>query len=98
MAGLIPPGLQVPPGMDPIEFYLQLPAMGPAQIPPGAETSMTTNGPDQVWFLVVAVTCIAVPAFFLMMRLYTRLAIFKSLELTDCGYCIALSMNLANKL
>ncbi|OAL47158.1 hypothetical protein IQ07DRAFT_634150 [Pyrenochaeta sp. DS3sAY3a] len=83
MAAIIPPGLQIPPGMDPREFYLQLPALGPAQIPPGADTTMTTSGPDQIWYLVVAVTCIAVPAFFLMIRIYTRLAIFKSLELVD---------------
>jgi hypothetical protein len=84
MAGLIPPGLKVPPGMDPTEFYLQLPAMGPDQVPPGADTTMTTNGPDQVWFLVVAVTCTAIPALFLAMRLYTRLAIVRSLEMADC--------------
>lgn len=84
MAGLIPPGLEVPSGMNPTDFYLQLPALGPAQVPPGADTTMTLTGPDQVWFLVVAVTCTAIPAFFLMMRLYTRIAIFKSLELTDC--------------
>lgn len=84
MAGLIPPGLQVPPGMDPRDFYLQLPALGPAQIPYGADTTMTTTGPDQVWYLVVAVTCIAVPAFFLMIRVYTRLTIFKSFEIADC--------------
>ena len=84
MSGLIPPGLQVPPGINPTDFYLQLPAMGPAQIPPGSDTRMTTSGPDQVWYLVVAVTCIAIPAFFLMLRVYTRVAIFKSLELVDC--------------
>lgn len=88
MAAIIPPGLQVPPGIDPREFYLQLPALGPAQIPPGADTTMTTSGPDQIWYLVVAVTCIALPALFLMIRLYTRLAIFKSLELVDCKLTI----------
>ena len=84
MAGLIPPGLKVPPGVDPIEFYLQLPAMAPNQIPLGADSTMTTNGPDQVWFLVVAITCIAIPALFLTMRVYTRLAVVRSLEMADC--------------
>ncbi|CAO2658585.1 Nn.00g063080.m01.CDS01 [Neocucurbitaria sp. VM-36] len=83
MSGLIPPGLQVPPRMNPVDFYLQLPAMGPAQIPPGSDTRMTTSGPDQVWYQVVAVMCITIPAFFLMLRVYTRVVIFKSLELVD---------------
>lgn len=84
MSNLIPSGLQIPPGMDPIEFYLQLPAMGREQIPPGSDTTMTTNGPDQVYFLIVAATCTVVPALFLAMRVYTRLVIFKSLEIADC--------------
>jgi hypothetical protein len=45
---------------------------------------MTTHGPDQKWFLVVAITCTAVPALFLMLRVYTRLAIVRSLEIADC--------------
>lgn len=84
MAGLIPPGLQVPPGIDPIDFYLRLPAMAPSQALPGADMHMTTHGPDQKWFLVVAITCIVVPAIFLMLRVYTRLAIVRSLEIADC--------------
>lgn len=84
MAGLIPPSLQIPSDMDPMEFYLQLPAMSPALIPPGSDTIMTLTGPDQVWYLVAAVTCTAFPALFLILRVYTRAAIFKSFELTDC--------------
>jgi hypothetical protein len=84
MADLIPSGLQGPPGMDSTEFYLQLPAMGPDQMPAGADRTMTIIGPDQVWFLVVAITCIVVPALFLLLRVYTRLAIVGSLELADC--------------
>ncbi|KAF2035618.1 hypothetical protein EK21DRAFT_41916, partial [Setomelanomma holmii] len=53
--------------------------------PPGADTTMTTHGPDQVWYVVVAVTCIAIPALFLTMRIYTRLAIVRSLEMADCN-------------
>lgn len=91
MAGLIPPGLVPPTGVDPMEFYLQLPAMNPKHAPKGADMTMTTDGPDQVWFLVVAVTCIAVPALFLSLRVYTRLAIFRSLEVADCKYVVLLS-------
>jgi hypothetical protein len=86
MAGLIPPGLQIPPGMDRIDFYLQLPAMAPAKVPAGADRTMTTTGPEQVWFLVVAITCTAVPALFLSLRVYTRLAIVGSFELADCKF------------
>jgi hypothetical protein len=51
--------------------------------------TMTTDGPDQVWFLVVAITCIAVPALFLSLRVYTRLAIVRSFEMADCeSYCV----------
>lgn len=84
MDGLVPTGLKVPPGVDPMEFYLQLPAMAPTQAPPGADMTMTTDGPDQVWYLVVAITCTVVPALFLMLRIYTRVAIVRSLELADC--------------
>jgi hypothetical protein len=86
MADLVPSGLQVPPGVDPIDFYLRLPAMSPDRAPAGADMTMTTNGPDQVWFLVVAITCIAVPALFLSLRVYTRLAIVRSFEVADCEY------------
>jgi hypothetical protein len=86
MSGLIPPGIEVPAGVDPIAFYLQLPAMSPAQAPAGSDMTMTVNGPDQVWFVVVAVTCTAVPAMFLSLRVYTRLAIFRGFELADCKH------------
>jgi hypothetical protein len=75
--------------MDPMAFYLQLPAMSPLQAPKGANMTMTTNGPDQVWFLVVAITCIVVPALFLSLRVYTRLAIVGSFELADCKSMLA---------
>jgi hypothetical protein len=89
MAELVPPGLQVPSGVDPTDFYLQLPAMSPDHAPPGTNMTMTTDGPDQVWFLVVAITCIAVPALFLSLRVYTRLAIVRSFEMADCeSYCV----------
>jgi hypothetical protein len=96
MAGLIPPGLVPPTGVDPMEFYLQLPALNPKHAPKGADMTMTTDGPDQVWFLVVAVTCIAVPALFLSLRVYTRLAIFRSLEAADCKFMNPHSRTMAN--
>lgn len=83
---LIPEGLVIPPGVDPRQFSLSLPAMGPDQIPKGADTKMTTDGPDQVWFLVVAIICIAVPGLFLILRVYTRMAIMRCLEPADCEY------------
>jgi hypothetical protein len=86
MDGLVPTGLQLPPGVDPMEFYLQIPAMAPTQAHAGADMTMTTNGPDQVWYLVVAITCTVVPAIFLGLRIYTRLAIERRLELADCKY------------
>lgn len=84
MSRLIPYGLQIPPGVDARKFILALPAMSPDQIPEGADTAMTTDGPDQVWFLVVAILCIATPGLFLILRVYTRLAIMRCLEPADC--------------
>lgn len=84
MPQLIPEGLQIPPGVDARQFLLSLPALGPDQIPKGADTTMTTNGPDQIWYLVVAIICIAVPGLFLILRVYTRLAIMRCLEPADC--------------
>ncbi|KAF3031147.1 hypothetical protein E8E11_000247 [Didymella keratinophila] len=83
MPQLIPEGLHIPPGVDARQFLLSLPAMSLDQIPRGADTTMTTDGPDQVWFLVVAIICIAVPGLFLMLRVYTRLAIMRCLEPAD---------------
>jgi hypothetical protein len=86
MDELVSAGLEVPSGVDLMDFYLRLPAMSPSRIPVGADMTMTTDGPDQMWFLVVAITCIAVPALFLSLRVYTRLAIVRSLEVSDCKY------------
>lgn len=80
----IPPGVQIPPGMDQRQFLLSLPALGADQIPKDADTTMTLDGPDQVWFLVVAIICIAIPGLFLILRVYTRLAIMRCLEPADC--------------
>jgi hypothetical protein len=84
MSRLLPQGVQIPPGVDPRQFILSLPALSPDQIPKGADTTMTTDGPDQVWFLVVAILAIAIPGLCLILRVYTRLAIMRSLEPADC--------------
>jgi hypothetical protein len=73
--------------MDPMNLYLQLPAMHPDQIPAGADRTMMTTRPDQVWFVVVAITCTVVPAIFLSLRVYTRLTISGGFELADCECC-----------
>jgi hypothetical protein len=64
-----------------LEFMLRLPALA---APPGADTTMTMSGPDQIWFLVVAITCIAIPGIFLILRIYTKLSIVRSFEPADC--------------
>lgn len=64
---------------------LQLELMSPAlQAPPGADTTMTLDGPGQVWYLVTAICCIAVPGLFLIARIYTKLGIVRMLEAADC--------------
>lgn len=54
------------------------------QPPKGADTTMTLDSPDQVWFLVVAITCIAIPGLFLLVRVYTKLAVVRMFEIADC--------------
>lgn len=44
---------------------------------------MTLDSPDQVWFLVIAITCIAIPGLFLIVRVYTKLAIVRMFEIAD---------------
>ncbi|KAF2872301.1 hypothetical protein BDV95DRAFT_569447 [Massariosphaeria phaeospora] len=72
-----------PPGIDPYKYMLDLPALSPSSIPPGADRTMTLDGPDQVWYLVVAITCIAIPGLFLMVRVYTKFAVVRGFELAD---------------
>jgi hypothetical protein len=47
---------------------------------------MTTNSPDQVWYLVVAIVCAAVPTLFWLLRMYTRRIVVSSLEPADCKW------------
>ena len=70
--------------IDERTFALGLPAM---MAPQGAEKDiMTTDGPDQIWFLVVAILCIAVAGLFLIIRIYTKWAVVRSLEIADCRF------------
>jgi len=82
--------LGIPSWIDPIPFLLAAPAMMGDSVPPNADRTMTLDGPDQVWFLVVAIGCIAAAGLFLMIRIYTKLAIVRSLELADCEHIFCL--------
>ena len=73
-------GLPAAPGTTSADWMLTQPAL-PA--PPGADTTMTTSSPDQIWYLVVAVTCLVIPALFLGLRVYTKRAIVGMLEPAD---------------
>lgn len=84
MSQFLPEGFQIPPGVDARQFLLSLPGLPPDQIPKGSDTTMTTTGPDQVWLTVVAIVCIVIPTIFLILRIYTRLAIVRSFEPADC--------------
>lgn len=75
---------QIGQSIDERTFALSLPAMSGDPVPKTADRTMTTDGPDQVWFLVVAITCIAVAGLFLIIRVYTKLAVVRSLEIADC--------------
>ncbi|KAF2642326.1 hypothetical protein P280DRAFT_263164 [Massarina eburnea CBS 473.64] len=72
-----------PAGMDDRSWALLAPAMTPTQAPVGSDMTMTVDGPDQVWYLVVAITCIAMSGLFLIVRVYTKLAVVRSFELAD---------------
>ena len=78
--------LGIPPNVDPIPILLALPGMMGKAVPPGADRTMTVDGPDQNWFLVAAIACIASAGMFLMIRVYTKLAIVRSFELADCKH------------
>lgn len=70
--------------MDRTTFLLGLPAFLPDAIPPGADKTMTLDGPDQFWYLLVAIMCIAIPGLFLLIRIYTKAVIVRSFEVADC--------------
>jgi hypothetical protein len=94
----IPPELaKLPPELQ-REYILASAAMRGAAIPKGADMTMTTDGPDQIWFLVVAITCIATSGLFLMVRIYTKLAVVRSFEPADCELLTLLLMCLISLL
>lgn len=77
--------LGIPPNVDPLPILLALPGMMGDAVPPEHRMDpMTLDGPDQNWFLVVAIACIASAGIFLMIRIYTKLAVVRSFELADC--------------
>ena len=56
---------------------------------PAAESSdfhLTLHSKDQDLFFAVAGLCIAIPAIFLLGRIYTKLAIVRGLEAADCKF------------
>jgi hypothetical protein len=69
---------------SPAQIMAQMLAARALKPPRGADTTMTLDSPDQVWFLVVAITCIAIPGLFLIVRIYTKLAIVRMFEIADC--------------
>ncbi|KAL5380300.1 hypothetical protein DPSP01_007874 [Paraphaeosphaeria sporulosa] len=75
--------LGIPPNVDPRPILLALPGMMGDAVPPGADRTMTVDSPDQNWFLIVAILCIAFAGIFLIVRVYTKLAIVRSFELAD---------------
>ena len=72
------------PNTDKLEYMLSQPAF--PNPPPGADMTQTLDGPDQIWFLVVAITCIAIPGLFLMVRIYTKFFVVRMLEVADCKF------------
>ncbi|KAJ4357946.1 uncharacterized protein N0V89_002523 [Didymosphaeria variabile] len=85
--------LGIPPNVDPRPILLALPGMMGDAVPIGADRTMTLDAPDQNWFLIVSILCIAFAGIFLMIRVYTKLAIVKSFELADCE-CFLKSVSL----
>lgn len=76
----------IPPGIDPLPIVLRFSALDPKAIPQGADRTMTLDGPDQNWFLICAIICIAAAGLFLIVRIYTKLAVVRSFELADCKH------------
>ena len=75
--------LGIPPTEDPIPILLSISSTPEYVIPPGADRTMTVDSPAQDWFLIVAILCIAFAGIFLIVRVYTKLAIVRSFELAD---------------
>ena len=84
---VIPDGIEsltIPPGVDRMAFLLALPAFLPESVPMGADRTMTLDGPDQFWYLLVAIMCIAIPGLFLLVRIYTKAVVVRTFEVADC--------------
>jgi hypothetical protein len=75
------PALAALPPAQALESMLNSRAMA---LPDGADPTFTLDGPDQIWYLIVAITSIAIPGIFLMVRIYTKLSVVRRFELADC--------------
>ena len=66
---------------DTISEILEGPALKP---PPGIEVVEITNtDPAQKYYYPMAVLCTVVPGVLLLLRLYTRLRVYRKFDLTD---------------
>ncbi|KAF2692290.1 hypothetical protein K458DRAFT_326288 [Lentithecium fluviatile CBS 122367] len=95
---VVPAGIEkltIPADIDRTTYLLSLPAFMPDHIPPGADRTMTLDGPDQFWYLLVAIMCIAIPGVFLLIRIYTKAVIVRSLEVADYFIFLAFPLIIA---
>jgi hypothetical protein len=92
---MVPDGIErltIPPGVDRETYLLRMIAFTPGSIPPGANRNMTVDGPDQFWYLLVAIMCISIPGLFLLARIYTKAVVVRRLEVADCEQFVASHM------
>lgn len=57
------------------------PALPPAE---GVTPQLNNHSGEQVLYFVVASLCTIIPGALLLLRLYTRLRVFRKVDLTDC--------------
>ena len=58
---------------------------GPAlSLPKGVTPEVNNHSGEQALYFVVASLCTIVPGMLLLLRLYTKLRIFRKVDLTDC--------------
>jgi hypothetical protein len=84
--------VDIPSNVDLRPILLAMPGMTGDAVPPGADRTMTLDAPDQNWFLIVAILCVTFAGLFLIVRVYTKLAIVGSFELADCECSLGLNM------
>ena len=58
---------------------------GPAlQAPKGVIPLLTNRSPQQSWYYFFATLCTVIPGILLLLRFYTKLRIFRKIDITDC--------------